>query len=931
MPASTDQAPVRMNQHTVEFHDHNADWVHKVETINDETRNVAATPNMSIAQYFARPRQIWSGTWNNTLFSSTKALVINPWINYFSAQNVTDKLESYAQMRCKLKLKIVVNGNGFLYGNMAVYYHPLTFRDVDAGYSTLGPRVNYAHEISFTNPDYVRHSQKPHAYLVPAESLGCTLELPFLWDRNWLDLTNQDVAKMGNIIMYALNPLKFLSGGTSPEVDLVMFAWCEDMELSMVTDKPINIWNSSALPPWPATPLGPTVSSARSAVSHAGYEDEYGKGPVSKVANSCALAAHSVSKVPLIGPYASATAAVFGSLGSLAALFGFSRPAIIKDISPYKPMYMGNLANTDAGDTCQKLSLDSKQEVTVDPRVVGLNGIDEMTISSIAGRESYWRTFEWSYNVTQGTRLCLIAVNPEVCRASGTSTADQYRRRLNLTGSCYATVPFGAWRGTMRYRFQIIASQFHRGRLRILWDPREVTETVSRQKDVEPYNYSKVIDLANCRDFTIDVGWGQDTSFLPTPDKPGSPLWSETSLFCGNAGNISNLDTKHSNGILGIYVLNSLVSTANDGVDGQPIQINIFTSCVDLEVANPLTDVINKYVFSYPQFDAVPTPPSGARKAVSHAGFEEDDTDDHAPTRGAMQWQFGPKLVTYDEKTQYVFYGDPIVSLRTLMKRYAFYVAYPLLSASSDVTQHTLNIYCLPDYPISPGSVPYGNNPPCTVSVSNNPSAATGHFGYCFAQQNYLTFYSPAYLCRRGAIRWKYLTEHQAFIHLSATNNTTGLPTIFTATRGSFPRNFFNKALYPSDGTANDGGTVMRSSHSYFDDGVGGQAVTATSKNPVLELELPFYNYLRFAPTQTFEETTLTADKWTETINNDPHHTLRVPIVGRAGECSEIFSYVAAGDDYTLSMYLGPPVMYYCLYMGNVEPTFNKLPFSNLR
>jgi hypothetical protein len=111
--------------------------------------------------------------------------------------------------------------------------------------------------------------------------------------------------------------------------------------------------------------------------------DEYGKGIISAPASAIAKAAGMLEAIPMIAPYARATEMVATKVGQIAALFGYSRPAVISDIVLQKPSPTGNLANVDAADAVNRLTLDSKQELTIDSRTVGLDGSDQMTIDSI--------------------------------------------------------------------------------------------------------------------------------------------------------------------------------------------------------------------------------------------------------------------------------------------------------------------------------------------------------------------------------------------------------------------------------------------------------------------------------------------------------------------------------------------------------------------
>ena len=116
--------------------------------------------------------------------------------------------------------------------------------------------------------------------------------------------------------------------------------------------------------------------------------DEYGQGIISKPAAAVAKAAGALSNLPIIGPYMTATQIGANATSRIAQIFGYSGPNVITDIQQFKPMPAGNLANTDAADAALKLTLDSKAELSVDSRTVGLDGTDEMGILDYVKRGS---------------------------------------------------------------------------------------------------------------------------------------------------------------------------------------------------------------------------------------------------------------------------------------------------------------------------------------------------------------------------------------------------------------------------------------------------------------------------------------------------------------------------------------------------------------
>eukprot|EP01084_Bolivina_argentea_P235709 396542_1 len=123
--------------------------------------------------------------------------------------------------------------------------------------------------------------------------------------------------------------------------------------------------------------------------------------------------------MPGIGVYARATQMAASAVSGVASMFGYSRPVELAEIQPYKPVLIGNMANTNVPDTSNKLTLDVKQELTVDPRVMGLGSADEMTIKSIAQRESYLTTFAWNVADSSESLLWNTEVSPVWWRGLG--------------------------------------------------------------------------------------------------------------------------------------------------------------------------------------------------------------------------------------------------------------------------------------------------------------------------------------------------------------------------------------------------------------------------------------------------------------------------------------------------------------------------------
>lgn len=953
-------APARAVEQITQFRDQDPGWGAGVAKVEDPTRNVGLTTNTDLGSFLQRPVNIFTTNWIEST-DGIDTMVIDPWYLFMSHPSISNKLESYKLFRGNMKVKCTLNANGFSYGCMLVYYHPLFYQDTTAGYiaPTNMPAVspvsasNYKYAtMPLSNAAIVRHSQKPHIYLIPSTSTGGTLNLPFLWRENWMDLTTGDVDKLGKIVLHPLNDLKSLDVGVGARVTITIYAWLEDVKLSLATTsdlkltikrpsdlvyKPSDTWPNSS-PEFAASGDQPETKVKRRSVAHAG--DEYGNGPISKVANSIAIGADALSDVPTIGPFARASSLVAQGVGRLASLFGYSRPTILTNVAPYKPMYLGNLANTDAGDSSQKLTLDSKQEVTIDPRVVGLPSQDEMSIRSIAGRESYWRTFMWGgatgstgNTFNAGDRIMNCVVTPMLYRNELNNT-NANTIRCNMTATCFATIPFNNWRGTMRFRFQIIASQFHRGRLRVVWDPDKIKEDAfMRQMDTSVV-MSAVVDLADCRDFIVDIGWGRTTTYMAKTIEPQNLNINDNDLFVESSGSnntVSNetLDSQWGNGVIGLYVVNELIATHTSAGSTvlAPAYVNMFVSCPDLDVANPVEKSLQNWTPVTPsgmpaQLPSELTPPV----AHAHAGFEEVQPD-HAPVSSGVQIKLGPDIPALDSQISSVFYGDPILSLRTLMKRYTYYMAYYVSHAygTSDDKAVTLSEYRLPDFPIYFGTTLSLEAPMYSFPAATTTGSAL--FGFNPCKQSYMSFYAPAYACRRGGMRWKYMFKTRHTAPTAGTSRDTA--PLLTITRGAYPTPAYTQSLM--ENPTGKHFEIPFEYARYMPVGEGGSFVTNTDGNPVAEIELPFYTPYRFLtpkPERESQDTLVVKDRSLSSARDDGEfHIVTAFVAPDKDQGGPLMSYYAAADDFSLHMYLGPPLLYYIHNFDSLKQA-HATPFS---
>jgi len=294
------------------------------------------------------------------------------------------------------------------------------------------------------------------------------------------------------------------------------------------------------------------------------------------------------------------------------------------------------MAAGNAPDSCQKLSIDLKQEVSVDPRITGLGDCDELDIKYIASRETYFISFPWKITDEPERQLFTLRVDPCIWRQQVTEPCTN----ILWPACCGATLPFQYWNGTMKYRVQIVASAFHRGRMAIVYDP--ISTPNPREDNV---NYTQIVDIASCRDFTVSVAPKQEITLM-SHLKPGANPIADVYSFGALLPARS-----YGNGTLTFYVLNDLTIPNSDSTIDNDISVNVFVSAGDdFETFVPGPDFADYHIIP----NSTATLPGPVQEG-----------DAYAPQEQVLGSVNSPK-----PNRNLVYSGEQVMSFRMYLKRF---------------------------------------------------------------------------------------------------------------------------------------------------------------------------------------------------------------------------------------------------------------------
>lgn len=610
---------------------------HHIRTQFDHTYAVGGTTDVPLGEYLARPVLIASETWSvgtglNTTFY--------PWDAFFKNPDIRKRVEGFRNVRGNLRIRAVVTGNPFLFGRLILAYHPWFDRDS----MELGNKLQGA--------THVMLSQMPHIYIDAATSQGGEMTLPFFSPYNWIDTTRTDAfSELGIFHLTNFTQLRH-ANSSDGEMNVLFYAWLEDAEVCT-----------------------PTSVDYDSVTYQNGMEaDEHHSGLISKPASNVARAAGLLSKIPYIQPFALATEAFANTVAGVASIFGYSRPRVLDNICPMRELRYGELATTNQHEVMPKLAWDGKNQLSIDPRTTGLGGDDEMAITSIVTRESLLNTARWEETDPTDESLVEISVSPFYHRIDTSVTP----ARTALPPCTAMGRMFNFWRGSMVYRFSVVASAMHRGKLLVRYDP------AGRDNGTVTNTYSRIIDISETRDFEVPVHWHAPTPWLRCWDTDiGDPA--------GNGGYSTatgSFDPETQNGVITLRVLTPL--TSPDPSLSNQVQILFYArGGEDLEFAGSRFSPAG---ITYRSTNALVEPQNALPAGIEYQNAVESPVDDPVdPTASEAIPDVGDVPIPMVDHTNKVFMGESVQSLRAILKRYIVKTSLGSLSAY-DTAPDTLRI-----------------------------------------------------------------------------------------------------------------------------------------------------------------------------------------------------------------------------------------------
>jgi hypothetical protein len=391
-----------------------------------------------------------------------------PYGAFNAAQGVVwnQKLAGFFGIRMDMRFKLVINANPFQQGRYALGWTPL------AGMSRTTSQLKAFNVNNMHNASLVQRTTVPHVEIDISSGTSAELLVPFVSTTSFYPLNailaGNDENTLGFINLYPYSPLVSPAGSTVASYTLY------------VSFENISLFGAA---------------SAQSAFRKKKGNPEVaqkGMGPISGIATSISKGFKEFTTIPLIGGVATDVAWIADRVASVASIFGFSKPNAGSNATRMEIVNAPTHSTVDGDSNARSLAMYSQPGVS---HLDGLSGTDydEMDFSYIVRKYAWFKTLTYSTSSPVGT-LATLDVNPRIGVVVNSGV-------VNFTPVTFVSAYFQNWRGSLKYRFKIVKTPFHSGRLAFSFYPTDESSYVANPAYVNRI----IVDIREKSDVEIIV------------------------------------------------------------------------------------------------------------------------------------------------------------------------------------------------------------------------------------------------------------------------------------------------------------------------------------------------------------------------------------------------------------------------------------------
>lgn len=867
-----------------------------MKSARDATFDDGMIDPSTLSKFLERDTFIKSLTWDTTDLkiggSSPNEYNLDIWTEWQNNPRIKDKLTNFAYLSGDLVVTIRINGSPFQYGRALFAYAPYLENQAGGSWASVNNRNqmaacalgwwNAASSPKGFHQLPVRHfSTYPHGWLDPSGSDTVEIQMPFVWHENAISIcgTPSKIREsLGQLVALPVVPLRVCNTNAPTSATITIYARMTNIRIAVPTE------------------LAPAAGDER-------LIDEVKKKATDTLVQEA-------RKLPVIGPMVKASEFGAKVAGGLGKIFGFDKPTMVEETPKMIIRPTDTFAHTSGTEPADTLTTDPKQEVVIDPRVVGLEGEDEMSFASLISREQFLTKTNWVQSGSAqggGQVLYCGLVSPNMTTiAYGNYYAhngQDWYAHVDTPGGMIARM-FSYWKGSITYRVEVVCTKMHSGRLLLQFDPWHTHATPAvadlHVTDVNA-RYSQILDLKETTSCEFTINYVSNKPFQKTVNYVESFQWPATEEDTGTqlTNVVSRFDQSVHTGVFTVTVLGELVGPMASDAAERSVDVMIFARCgedmifaaprdeANYNVSQPHNDQDSWTGFVYvPRacdeiFSCCCTSRDKQKQKEDESYFEEIQfllAQELYPMAGEeLQMQTVNNPI--DSNNESIFFGEKVGSLRSLGKRYMMEDLVTTSTNDNTYLEEYTRYY--PHFP------PTHNLDPTVMRPTT-----------------FESYFSPWFLCKRGSMRRRFINVGNALQGVGDNYRCFA-----TAERRAWPTTV---ARYQS-AFRYDNGTFALNLRRARNHGANGMAFRDTNINQMMDVVSPWYANTRFALAAhpTNESDPSTDGNATLYMNPTMDHILGVSysVLGIQKK-SGVMTFSAIGDDYACMFYLGSPIVW---------------------
>lgn len=456
----------------------------------------------NITDFMAKPILVYQGVWTDTDVQSAALTGILQTDNYLNSETMwNDKLSGFKLVRADLIVTVRLNCTPFQQGKLLLTFLPMQF-DFEI------------FSVDYTNIHKYNISTKRMLPCVEidARTTEATMVIPYITPANFYTRgaiqTGHKAYQRGGIELCVLSPLR-AGDLTSNTADYMIYYSWENVEMAApVYPQMAGKANSKGK-------YSTRIVQSREERELAAMTD----GTISGGLSIAAGVAHSLSGIPLLSSFMSTASWVADTLSGIASAFGYSKP--INNVAPVVAMRHNQRysQNYDGVDAAVPLALSSQNAVT-HTSGKSIYDYDELNWNFLKSVSTVISNFSWSSTDPVNNIIFEMDIGPSNMALLSSYTKTPFTVTV-ATGPpiYYYSNIFKQYRGSIDLTIKFAKTEFHSGRIEILFTP-IVSDSVPATPTVPPpsdshYSLREIIDIRTGSEICLSLPYLFGTDYLP--------------------------------------------------------------------------------------------------------------------------------------------------------------------------------------------------------------------------------------------------------------------------------------------------------------------------------------------------------------------------------------------------------------------------------